>query len=196
MTSEPNLLPSHRLMREGKLFSWIAGLCLFVTLLVDLLEVGALALRSDRAGLMQGSFAFDVNLSWLGMVDAPDLAFVPISHYTLGQSLLCAALLTLRLLPGLMILWNLMRLFGMYGQGEVFTTRNTRYVRTIGWALMAYAAVPLLTHATLFAVHLSPVAIRLEVRQLDALVAGLILLAMARVVSFGCAIDEDRQGFV
>lgn len=196
MSSEPTLLPSPRLIRDGKVFSWLAGLCLLVTLVIDVLEVGALLFRSNRAGLMQGSFAFNVDLPWLGMIEAPDPAFVPIDHFTVSQSLLCAALLALRLLPGLLILRSLMRLFGMYGRGEVFTARTTRHIRIIGWALMAYAAVPLITHASLFAAGLSAVAIKLEVRQLDALVAGLIVLALARVVSFGCAIDEDRQGFV
>lgn len=196
MSSEPILSPSPRLVRDGKVFSWLAALCLLVTLVIALLEVSALAFRSDHAGLKHGGFAFNVNLSWLGMADAPDPAFVPIDHFTVGQSLLCAGLLTLRLLPGLVIVWSLMRLFSMYGRGEVFTASNTRHIRIIAWALVAYAAVPLITHASLFVAGLSEVAIKLEVRQLDALVAGLIVLALARVVSFGCAIDEDRQGFV
>jgi hypothetical protein len=196
MPSEPALLPSPRLIRDAKVFSWLACLCLVVTLAIDLWQVGALAFRSHGAGLMHGSFAFNLDLGWLGMVDAPDPAFVPIDHFTLSQSLLCTALLALRLLPGLVILWCLARLFGTYGRGDVFTARNTRCMRTIAWALVAYAAVPLVTHAGLFAASLSEVPVRLEVRQLDALVAGLILLALARVMSFGCAIDEDRQGFV
>ncbi|WP_445147047.1 DUF2975 domain-containing protein [Dyella sp. Tek66A03] len=196
MPSESTLSPSPRLIRDGKIFSWLAGLGLLATLAIDLLGVGALAFRSHRAGLMHGSFAFNVDLPWLGMIEAPDPAFVPINHFSVSQSLLCAALLALRLLPGLAILWSLMQLFGMYGHGEVFTARNTRHIRNVAWALVAYAAVPLITHASLFAAGLSAVAIRLEVRQLDALVAGLIVLALARVVSFGCAIDEDRKGFV
>ncbi|MGC1549158.1 MAG: DUF2975 domain-containing protein [Rhodanobacter sp.] len=196
MSSEPILSPSPGLIRDGKVFSWLAGLCLLVTLAIALLEVGALVFRFNHAGLMHGGFAFNVDLPWFGMGEAPDPTFVPIDHFTLGQSLLCAALLTLRLLPGLVILWSLMRLFGMYGRGEVFTARNTRHIRIIAWALVAYAAVPLITHASLFVAGMSDVAIKLEVRQLDALVAGLIVLALARVVSFGCAIDEDRQGFV
>lgn len=196
MPSEPILSPSPRLIRDGKVFCWLAGLCLLVTLAVALLEVGALLFRSDHAGLMHGGFAFNVDLPWFGMPDAPDPAFVSISHFSVSQSLLCAALLALRLLPGLVMLWSLMRLFGMYGRGEVFTARNTHHIRIIAWALVAYAAVPLITHASLFAANLSEVAVKLEIRQLDALVAGLIVLALARVVSFGCAIDEDRQGFV
>lgn len=196
MPSELIPSPSPRLIRDGKLFSWLAGLCLLIAFAVALLEVGALAFRSHHAGLMHGGFAFNIDLAWLGMADAPDPAFVPIDHFTVSQSLLCAALLALRLFPGQMILWSLMRLFGTYGRGEVFTASNTYRIRVMAWALIAYAAVPLITHASLYAAGLSEIAIKLEVRQLDALVAGLIVLALARVVSFGCAIDEDRKGFV
>jgi hypothetical protein len=196
MPAESIASPSPRLIRDGKRFSWLAGVCWLITLAIALLEVGALALRSGHAGLLHGGFAFNVDLSWLDMADAPDPAFVPIDHFTIGQSLLCAALLALRLLPGQIILWSLMRLFGTYGRGEVFTARNTYRIRVVAWSLMAYATVPLITHASLFAAGMSEVAVKLEVRQLDAFVTGLVVLALARVVSFGCAIDEDRQGFV
>lgn len=196
MPSELSPSPSPRLIRDGKLFSWLAGLCLFVTFAVAVLEVGALVLRSRHSGLMHGGFAFSIDLPWLGMADAPDLAFVPIDRFTVWQSLLCAALLALRLLPGQVILWSLMRLFSTYARGEVFTASNTYRIRIIAWALIGYATVPLITHASLYAAGLSEIAIKLEIRQLDALATGLIVLALARVVSFGCAIDEDRQGFV
>jgi hypothetical protein len=195
-TPESTLSPSPRLIRDGRLFSALAALCLLATVLVDLLCVGAMAFRSPLAGLANGSFAFEIGSLWPFDTGAPGPAMVPIDHYTLAQSLTCAALLALRLAPGVVILWSLMRLFGMYGRGEVFTARNEHYVRVMAWALIAYAVVPLVTHATLFLMHMSAVAIRLEVRQLDALVAGLILLALSRVMSFGCAIDEDRKGFV
>ncbi|WP_114239578.1 DUF2975 domain-containing protein [Dyella sp. C9] len=193
-TPESSNSPSPRLIRDGKLFSVLAALCLGATLLVDLLAVAAFVFRSGRVGLANGSFAFEIGSLWPW--GAPGPALVPIDHYTQVQSLACAALLALRFAPGVVILWSLMRLFGMYGRGEVFTTRNEHYVRVMAWALIAYAVVPLITHATLYLMHMSPVAIRLEVRQLDALVAGLIVLALARVMSFGCAIDEDRKGFV
>ena len=39
-------------------------------------------------------------------------------------------------------------------------------MRRIAWALIAYAIVPLITHAALYAAHMSPVAVKLELRQL------------------------------
>ncbi|GAA4773948.1 hypothetical protein GCM10023219_21640 [Stakelama sediminis] len=190
------LSPGPRLIRDARVLALLAGLCLAVTAAIDLLEIGTMALRSGHAGMSNGGFAFIVDLPWETATRTAEPPFVPIAQFTLWQSLLATILLTLRLLPGLLILWSLMRLFGGYGRGEVFTDRNTRLVRWIAGSLLAYAAVPLLTHAALYWAGMSPVAFRIEIRQLDALAAGLILLAIARVVSFGCAIDEDRRGFV
>lgn len=188
--------PSRRLMRDAKLLSIAAGLCLAVTAVIDVLAVGAFATRSAYTGLSNGGFAFLIDCKWFCIADGPDRTFIPIGHFTIAQSMLATALLALRLVPGLIVLWSLMRLFGVYGRGEIFTDRNTRYVRTIAWALIGYAGVPLVTHAMLFVADMSPVLVKWEVRQLDALSAGLILLAVAHVVSFGRALDEDSRGFV
>ncbi|MEE7559812.1 DUF2975 domain-containing protein [Xanthomonas sp. Kuri4-2] len=122
--------------------------------------------------------------------------FVPITEFAVWQSTLAAGLLALRLAPGVAVLWSLCRLFGRYGRGEVFSERNAASLRAVAWALLAYAAVPLLTHAALYLAQMSGVALKLEVRQLDAAVAGVIVLAIARVMAFGCAIERDREGFV
>ena len=196
MTESGTIAPSPRLLRDGRILSAVAALCLTVAVLVDALMIGAMALRSEQAGLSHGGFAFLPGLGEVAIADGADPPFTPIRHFPVLQSSLAAALLALRLLPGLVMLWSLMRLFGLYGRGEVFTNRAEGDVRTIAWALLGYAIVPLITHAALFAAQMSQTALKLEVRQLDALVAGLILLAITRVVSFGSAIDRDRRGFV
>ena len=42
---------------------------------------------------------------------------------------------------------------------------------------------------------MSPVAIKLELRQLDAVVLGTILFAFVNVVAFGSEIERNRAGF-
>jgi hypothetical protein len=68
-------------------------------------------------------------------------------------------------------------------------------MRRIAWALIAYAVVPLITHATLYWADMSPVAIKLEPRQLDAAVLGTLLFAFVNVIAFGSEIERDRAGF-
>jgi hypothetical protein len=186
--------PDARLIRRAKLIAGVAAICLAVTALIDLVSIAVFALRvGSVAGLENGGFSFVVD-PWAG--ELVPQAFVPITHFAIWQSVLATLLLTLRLVPGLVVLWNLFGLFNRYGQGLVFTTRNERHVRNIAWALLAYAAVPLLTHATLYLAGMSAVAIKLEIRQLDAAVVGVILFALTYVMSFGGAIDRDREGFV
>jgi hypothetical protein len=191
---EAGIRPDPRLIRRGKFIANVTALCLIVTLLIDLVSIAAVALRLENiAGLLNGGFAFVID-PWL-REPVPN-GFVPITHFAVWQSSLAAGLLTLRLVPGVVMLWHLFALFRMYGQGLVFTARNERHVRSIAWALLAYGAVPLLTHATLYLAGMSAIAVKLEIRQLDAVIAGIIVFALSYVVSFGCDIDRDREGFV
>lgn len=186
--------PDSRLIRRGKVIAGAAAVCLAIVLLIDLAAIAAIALRMGSvAGLLKGGFSFVVD-PW-AKEPVPG-AFVPITRFAVWQSTLAACLLTLRLAPGPVALWHFFRLFRMYGQGLVFTAKNERHVRSIAWALLAYAAVPLLTHASLYLAGMSTIAFKLEVRQIDAVISGIILFALSYVVSFGCDIDRDREGFV
>lgn len=192
--SVAGIRPDVRLIQRGKIIAGATAICLVIALLVDITAVSAIALRiGSVAGLSNGGFSFVVD-PW--MKDILPRAFVPITQFAIWQSTLAAFLLALRLAPGLVMLWHFFSLFRMYGQGLVFTARNERHVRSIAWALLAYAAVPLLTHASLYLAGMSTVALKLEARQVDAVIAGIILFALSYVVSFGCEIDRDREGFI
>jgi hypothetical protein len=194
-SADTGIRPDPRLIRRGKLIASAAAICLVVAVLIDTLAVAVFALRigSVAGFLLKGGFSFVID-PWTK--EAASEAFVPITHFAVWQSSLAAFLLALRLAPGLLILGHFFCLFRMYGQGLVFTARNERHVRSIAWALLAYAAVPLLTHASLYLAGMSHVAFKLEIRQIDAVIAGIILFALSYVVSFGCEIDRDREGFV
>jgi len=194
MNEANGIRPDARLVRRGKLIAGVAAICLVLTLLVDLVAIAMVAFRQgDVAGLEKGGFSFVVD-PWVAQT--LPAAFVPISHFAFWQSSLAAFLLALRLAPGLIALWHFFSLFRMYGRGLVFTARNAGHVRGMAWALLAYGVVPLLIHATLYVAGMSPVAFKLEIRQIDAVVAGIVLFALSYVVSFGCDIDRDREGFI
>ena len=193
-SSTSGIRPDARLIRRGKLIAGVTAICLALTVVIDMVAIAVTALRvAGVAGMLKGGFSFVID-PW--MKDPPPSAFVPITHFAVWQSSLAAFLLALRLAPGLVMLWHFFSLFRMYGRGLVFTARNERHVRSIAWALLAYAVVPLLTHAVLYLAGMSPVAFKPEVRQVDAAIAGSILFALSYVVSFGCDIDRDRTGFV
>lgn len=187
------LPPSDRLARRGRLFFVIACAVMGLMAATAALQVLLLLFRvGDRAGMMNGGFSFIVTHDDLAALPT---GFVAISRYAIWQSTLAAGLLTLRLIPGLVILSSLIGLFRLYAQRLIFTIANEVMMRRIAWALIAYAVVPLITHATLSWAGMSPVAVKLELRQLDAAVLGILLFAFVNVIAFGSEIERDRAGF-
>ncbi|WP_231420292.1 hypothetical protein [Sphingomonas sp. Leaf205] len=182
-----------RLARRGRLFFVIASVVMALMAATAALQVLMLLFRvGDRAGMMNGGFSFIVTPE--DQIGIP-AGFVAISRYAIWQSTLAAGLLTLRLIPGLVILSNLTGLFRLYARRLIFTADNEVLMRRIAWALIAYAVVPLVTHTTLYFAGMSPVAVKLELRQLDAAVLGTLLFAFVNVVAFGSEIERDRAGF-
>lgn len=185
--------PSDALARRGRFFFIVACGVMALMAATAALQILLLLFRiGDHAGMMNGGFAFIVTDN--DQTGIPT-AFVAISRYAIWQSTLAAGLLTLRLIPGLVILSSMIGLFRLYAQRLIFTADNEVLMRRIAWALVAYAVVPLVTHATLYVVGMSPVAVKLELRQLDAAILGIILFAFVNVVAFGSEIERDRAGF-
>ena len=181
------------LEQRGRVYFAVACAVMTAMAATAALQVMLLLFRvGDHAGMLDGGFAFIVTR---GGDDAVPAGFVTISRYAIWQSTLAAALLMLRLIPGLVILASLVRLFRLYARRAIFTAANAMLMRRIAWALIAYAIVPLVTHAILYAAGMSPVAVKLEWRELDAAVLGMLLFAFANVIAFGTEIERDRAGF-
>ncbi|MEO1968796.1 MAG: hypothetical protein ABGW87_08810 [Sphingomonadaceae bacterium] len=188
------LAPSPALARRGRLYFLIACTLMLAMAVVAIVQVLLILLRAgDVAGLLNGGFAFVLPGGAPG--EAPP-AFIAIDRFAVWQSTLAAALLTLRLLPGLVLLASLIGLFRQLALGAVFNARNATLLRRVAWALIAYSLVPFLTHAALYAADMSPLAIKPELRQLDALVLGILLFSLVHILAFGSAIEQDRDGFV
>ena len=191
--------PSHgvdkRLMLQSRWLSWLFfGLFLAASAEVALWVFAMLFRVGSVAGMQNGGFALVLPLPPLHETLSP--YFIPVSSLPLWQSMLATVLLAARLLPGLFILWHLRTLFRLYSQGKVFSPDNARQIRLIAFALLGYAAVPFFTHGVLFLVDMTTTVIKMEIRQADALMLGLVLLTMARVMKFGHEIESDREGFV
>ena len=185
--------PSDMLARRGRLIFVIACVVMALMAATAALQVLLLLFRvGERAGMMNGGFSFIVTRDNPTEIPA---GFVAISRYAIWQSTLAAGLLTLRLIPGLVILSSLIGLFRLYARRLIFTAGNEVLMRRIAWALIAYAVVPLITHAALYLAGMSPVAVKLELRQLDAAVLGALLFAFVNVFAFGSEIERDRAGF-
>ncbi|HEX7816835.1 DUF2975 domain-containing protein [Dyella sp.] len=191
----PTSTPDRRLKWQSRWLSRlflaalvVAGAEIFIAFLAMLLRIGTVA------GMQGGGFAFMLPSAFFSG-DA-GAAFVPISQLPVWKSTLAAFLVTLRLLPGLFILWHLHVLFRLYSCGQVFARRNAQQMRRIAFALLIYAVVPFVTHGALFFADMATTAFKMEIRQVDALVLGLVLFTIAQVMKFGHEIESDREGFV
>jgi hypothetical protein len=188
--------PDKRLKFQSRLLSM-----LFLILFVAAAGETAVALGSmlfrigSMAGMENGGFAISVGLPPYHD-DGTDSEFIPASSLSVWESTLATLLLAARLLPGLFILWRLRVLFLLYSQGRVFSQSNAQQIRLIAFGLIIYAAVPLLTHGALFLAHMAPTAVKMQIRQVDALVLGLVLFTIARVMAFGHQIERETQEFV
>lgn len=106
-----------------------------------------------------------------------------------------AASATLMLAPAAVILECLRRLFALYAQGAVLEARNARCIGHIGLALIAYAVAPTLGHLLVSAAGFDDAGwLRLD--SLQALVAGAVLLIVARVMRWGADVHDDASRFV
>lgn len=188
------LAPSPALARRGGLYFRVACALMLAMAAVGVAQLLLILLRAgDVAGMLNGGFAF---VAPGGAEAGTPATFIPIDRFAVWQSTLAAGLLALRLLPGLVLLACLIGLFRRFSLGAAFAPRNAVLVRRMAWALVAYALVPFFTHAVLYAAQMSPVAVKPELRQLDALVLGILLFSLGHILTFGSAIEEDRDGFV
>jgi len=184
---------SDRLARRGRLFFVIACAVMVLMAATGLIEVLLMLFRvGDHAGMLNGGFAFITSREDPNETSG---GFIAISNYQVWQSTLAAALLALRLLPGLVVIFSLISLFRLFVRRLVFTATNEALLRRIAWALIAYSIVPLITHAALYIAGMSPVAIKLEFRQLDAAVLAILLFGFVNIVAIGSEIERDRDGF-
>ena len=96
-----------------------------------------------------------------------------------AYGLVCAA----RTVPVLYVLDFLRRLFGLYGRGVVFGRMNTFLIKSIGVALVAEAAIPLITHWVLMwlGLELHP-SWRPPLSNLQPLVLGVVVWVIALVM--------------
>ncbi|HWM68647.1 MAG TPA: DUF2975 domain-containing protein [Steroidobacteraceae bacterium] len=187
--------PDLRLKLQSLLLSRLFLVLAIVAAIEVVFAIGSMLFRfGSFAGMQDGAFAFVLPIPPLD--EALDTHFTPASSLPVWESTLAAVLLAARLSPGLFILWQLHILFLLYSRGRVFTRDNARQVRVIACALLIYAAIPLFTHGALFLAHMASTPIKMEIRQMDALVLGLVLFPIARVMTFGHEIECDREGFI
>ena len=152
---------------------------------------GALAYGGDRLQVWPGGIQIYVE---------PVVPPVPPGWTTVGalpwvQKLALSVSACLMVVPALAILWRLRSLFRLYGEGVVLEARNARCIAAIAVWLIAYAVGPTLGHLVVAASGFDDRGwLRLD--SLQALVLGLVLVVVARVMRWGAEVADDAARFV
>lgn len=111
------------------------------------------------------------------------------------QKVALATSASLMMTPALAVLWQLRRLFRLYGAGVVLTPTNARCMTAIAMWLIAYAIAPTLGHVVVtFAGFDDEGWLRMD--SVKALGLGLILLVIARVMAWGAEVHDDASRFI
>jgi len=111
------------------------------------------------------------------------------------QKLALATSASVMMIPALAVLWQLRRLFRLYGAGVILTAENARCMAAIALWLIAYAVAPTLGHVVVTLSGFDDDG-WLRMDSIKALGLGLILFVVARVMAWGAEIHDDASRFV
>lgn len=122
--------------------------------------------------------------------------YLPFKLWRLDQKLAYVPVAVVRSAPPILRAWFLSRLFRLYGQGQVFTARNTTLIKYIGVCLIADAVAPFLCHLALSATGYEIDRAWAHGASVEQLIQGAVVFFIALVMEAGREIEEDRKGFV
>lgn len=129
--------------------------------------------------------------------EAPPLhpGWITVGSLPLIQKLGLATSATLMMTPAIAVLWQLRRLFRLYGEGVVLTSENARCMTAIALWLIAYAVAPTIGHVVVTLTGFDDDG-WLRMDSVKALGLGLILYVVARVMAWAAEVHDDASRFV
>ena len=181
-----------RIRRLSRPLEWLfAGLFVIGAALLVVAVVAVLAYTGDRIQIRPGGMQIYIEAA----VPPPPLGWTTVGVIPLIRKIALATSACLMIGPALAILWQLRRLFRLYGFGEILGADNARIIGlTAGW-LVAYAIAPTVGHFVVEAAGFDDEGwLRLD--SLQALLLGLILFVIARVMRWGAEVADDASRFV
>lgn len=182
----------HRIRRLSRPLEWLfTGLFGLGALLLSVAVVAVLFYVGTRLQVRPGGMQIFVE------AQAPALhpGWWTVGSLPLIQKLALATSATLMMGPALAVLWQLRRLFRLYGTGVVLEPANARCMTAIALWLMAYAIAPTLGHVVVTLAGFDDEG-WLRMDSVKALGLGLILLVVARVMALAAEVHDDASRFV
>lgn len=100
----------------------------------------------------------------------------------------------------LFILITLIKLFGLYERGKIFTLQHVRYISRIGYALLLGQIANIVSEAAigvLLTWHNSPgqrvLSVTLDQTNLEVVLIALMVVLVAWIMAEGCKLQEEQQ---
>jgi len=191
--------PPHRRIRQASkalaiLFGVIfVGYCLFAAALISAFLV---PYAGDHLTIGPKGMMLYLGPQSPAAAVASPAGYVAVASLPLLQRLAHVAVSPLVALPGLMIFWNLHRLFRLYGQGVVFSEANARLIKHIGLWLVANALQPLVTTSVLAAVHMRIDHNWFHGDTIPKIVLGGVVYVIGMVMAVGHELEQEQEQFV
>lgn len=181
-----------RIRRLSRPLEWLfVGLFAVGAILLAIAVAAVLTYTGDRLQIRPGGMQIYVE----AVVPPPPPGWTTVGVIPLIRKIALATSACLMIGPALAILWQLRRLFRLYGSGEILGAENARIIGLIAGWLVAYALAPTVGHFVVEAAGFDDEGwLRLD--SLQALVLGLILFVMARVMRWGAEVADDASRFV
>ena len=181
-----------RIRRLSRPLEWLfAALFGLGAILLAVAIVAVLAYAGTRLQVRPGGMQIFIE------AQAPALhpGWTTVGSLPLIQKLALATSASLMMVPALAVLWQLRRLFRLYGTGVVLAPENARCMTAIALWLMAYAIAPTLGHVVVTLAGFDDEG-WLRMDSAKALGLGLILFVVARVMAWGAEVHDDASRFV
>lgn len=181
-----------RIRRLSRTLEWLfTGLFALGAAILAIAVVAVIFYAGDRLQVRPGGMQVYIEAA----VPPPPPGWTTVGVIPLTRKLALATSATLMLVPALAILWQLRRLFRLYGAGVVLEAENARVIGLIAGWLIAYAVAPTVGHFVVEAAGFDDEGwLRLD--SLQALMLGLVLFVIARVMRWGAEVADDASRFV
>lgn len=135
------------------------------------------------------------------MTSVPDAYRNHIFHVLSGSERLMAALVSaVPVCIVLFIVYSLIKLFKLYEQGEIFSLANVRYIRNIGYAMLALQIVDpfyQLAIGYVLTVNNPPgqgyMSVTLDQGNVEGILTALVVILISWIMAEGCKLREEQQ---
>ncbi|HSW69501.1 MAG TPA: DUF2975 domain-containing protein [Gammaproteobacteria bacterium] len=107
---------------------------------------------------------------------------------------------TVPMMVEMFIMYSLIKLFGLYEKGEIFSIKNVKYIRNIGYALLmgqliepVYQFIMGLVLTLNNPPHHRYAAITLDQTNIGILLTALMVILISWIMAEGCKLREEQQ---